>query len=97
MHAIPVRYNGHILIPLAAGERGRYASMIIVTEPDGARRASGILDYFSDADDACRFAIAYGKAEVDGQGCPLASESAATTKLKAVVSEETRNVFRRAG
>ena len=66
MHAIPLNYNDHVLVPLAAGERGSFASMVIVTKPNGARWASGVLGHFSEADDACRFAIEYGKAEVDG-------------------------------
>ncbi|SAL17118.1 hypothetical protein AWB64_01077 [Caballeronia sordidicola] len=70
MHAIPVSYNDHVLMPLAAGERGSFASMIIVTKPDGARWASGVLGYFNEPDDACRFAIEYGKAEADGRKPP---------------------------
>jgi|ERR1700731_3757956 hypothetical protein len=70
MHAIPLNYNDHVLVPLAAGERGSFASMVIVTKPNGARWASGILGHFSEADDACRFAIAYGKVEVDGRRRP---------------------------
>lgn len=70
MHAIPLNYNDHVLVPLAAGERGSFASMVIVTKPNGARWASGILGHFSEADDACRFAIEYGKAEVDRRRPP---------------------------
>ena len=70
MHAIPLNYNDHVLVPLAAGERGSFASMVIVTKPNGARWASGVLGHFSEADDACRFAIEYGKAEVDGRRRP---------------------------
>jgi hypothetical protein len=72
MHAIPLSYNDHVLVPLAAGERGSFASMVIVTKPNGARWASGVLGHFTEADDACRFAIAYGKAEVDGRRRPRA-------------------------
>ena len=70
MHAVPLNYNDHVLVPLAAGERGSFASMVIVTKPNGARWASGVLGHFSEADDACRFAIEYGKAEVDGRRRP---------------------------
>ncbi|MDP9154265.1 MAG: hypothetical protein M3O74_08435 [Pseudomonadota bacterium] len=70
MHAIPISYNDHVLMPLAAGERGSFASMIIVTKPDGARWASGVLGYFIEPDDACRFAIECGKAEADGRKPP---------------------------
>ncbi|MDN7180746.1 hypothetical protein M0D69_22665 [Caballeronia sp. SEWSISQ10-4 2] len=80
MHAIPLNYNDHVLVPLAAGERGSFASMVIVTKPNGARWASGVLGHFSEADDACRFAIEYGKAEVDGRRRPRA--------LKLIVTAE---------
>jgi hypothetical protein len=79
MHAIPLNYNDHVLVPLAAGERGSFASMVIVTKPNGARWASGVLGHFAQADDACRFAIAYGKAEVDGRRRPRAVKSPAET------------------
>src|SRR5471032_856798 len=92
MHAIPLNYNDHVLVPLAAGERGSFASMVIVTKPNGARWASGVLGHFAEADDACRFAIEYGKAEVDGQNekaevdgqrRPRAAKSPAETELGA--------------
>ena len=83
MHAIPLNYNDHSLVPLAAGERGSFASMVIVTKPNGARWASGVLGHFAEADDACRFAIEYGKAEVDGQRRPRAAKSPAETELGA--------------
>jgi hypothetical protein len=75
MHAIPLNYNDHVLVPLAAGERGSFAAMVIVTKPNGARWASGVLGHFAEADDACRFAIEYGKAEVDGRRRPRAVKS----------------------
>jgi hypothetical protein len=85
MHAIPLNYNDHVLVPLAAGERGSFASMVIVTKPNGARWASGVLGHFAEADDACRFAIEYGKAEIDGRRRPRAvkspAESPAETEL----------------
>jgi hypothetical protein len=81
MHAIPLNYNDHVLVPLAAGERGSFASMVIVTKPNGARWASGVLGHFAEADDACRFAIEYGKAEVDGRRRPRAVKSPAETEL----------------
>jgi hypothetical protein len=77
MHAIPLNYNLHVLLPLAAGEHGSFASMVIVTEPNGARWASGVLGHFSEANDACKFAIEYGKAEVDGRRLPLALKQVA--------------------
>ncbi len=80
MHAIPLNYNDHVLVPLAAGERGSFASMVIVTKPNGARWASGVLGHFTEADDACRFAIAYGKAEVDGRRRPRAVEPPAESE-----------------
>ena len=90
MHAVPVSYNEHILTPLAAGERGGFASMIIVTEPDGARWASGVLGYFGEANDACRFAIEYGKAEVDGRKRPHATKPLAAME-SAATSEQAPN------
>ncbi|SAL16449.1 hypothetical protein AWB69_00862 [Caballeronia udeis] len=80
MHAIPLDYNDHVLMPLAAGECGSFASMVIVTKPNGARWASGVLGHFAEADDACRFAIAYGKAEVDGRRPPRAVKPPAATE-----------------
>jgi hypothetical protein len=80
MHAIPLNYNDHVLVPLAAGERGSFASMVIVTKPNGARWASGVLGHFSEAEDACRFAIAYGKAEVDGRRRPRVLKPIATAE-----------------
>ena len=80
MHAIPLKYNDHVLVPLAAGERGSFASMVIVTKPNGARWASGVLGHFSEADDACRFAIEYGKAEVDGRRHPRVLKPIVTGK-----------------
>jgi hypothetical protein len=71
MHAIPLNYNDHVLMPLAAGERGSFASMVVVTEPNGASWASGVLGHFSEANDACRFAIEFGKTEVDGRRLAL--------------------------
>jgi len=81
MHAIPLNYNDHVLVPLAAGERGSFASMVIVTKPNGARWASGVLGHFSEADDACRFAIEYGKAEVDGRRRPRVLKPIVTAEL----------------
>jgi hypothetical protein len=80
MHAIPFNYNDHVLVPLAAGEGGSFASMVIVTKPNGARWASGVLGHFNEAEDACRFAIEYGKAEVDGRRPPRAAKSAAAVE-----------------
>jgi len=79
MHAIPLNYNDHVLVPLAAGERGSFASMVIVTKPNGARWASGVLGHFAEADDACRFAVEYGKAEVDGRRRPRSVKAPAET------------------
>lgn len=80
MHAIPLSYNDHVLVPLATGERGSFAAMVIVTKPNGARWASGVLGHFPEADDACRFAIAYGKAEVDRRRRPHAVKSPPETE-----------------
>jgi hypothetical protein len=48
------------------------------------------LGYFSEADDACRFAIEYGKAEIDGRKRPHVTKR--TTAMEpAVTSERARN------
>jgi hypothetical protein len=91
MHAIPLNYNDHVLVPLAAGERGSYASMVIVTKPNGARWASGVLGHFAEADEACRFAIEYGKAEVDGRRRPRTVKPPADTE-----PGKNRTAFQRA-
>lgn len=58
-------YKGIILIPLAAFDAGSYAAMIIVEVPDEFQRASGVLGNFPTADEACRYAVEYGMAEID--------------------------------
>jgi hypothetical protein len=58
-------YKGTVLIPLAAFDDGSYAAMLIVESPDETQRASGVLGNFPTADEACRYAVEYGMAEVD--------------------------------
>jgi len=65
MHAIPVPYKGWILLPLAVGSAGSFASMLVIRGPDGHRRALGSLGDFATEKEACTFAIKYGRAAVD--------------------------------
>ena len=58
-------YKGTVLIPLAAFDEGSYAAMLIVETPDESQRASGVLGNFPTADEACRYAVEYGMAEID--------------------------------
>jgi hypothetical protein len=39
--------------------------MLIVRDPDGTRRSSGMLGEFASATGAVRYAFAYGMAEID--------------------------------
>jgi len=65
MHAIPVPYKGWTLLPLAVGSAGSFASMLLLRGPDGQRRALGSLGDFTSENEACKFAIKYGRAVVD--------------------------------
>lgn len=67
MHAAEFLYNGWTLIPLAPGTTGSYASMLIVADPFGQKRALNRLGDFPTADAACSFALACGKAIADGK------------------------------
>lgn len=65
MHAIPVAYKGWILLPLAVGSAGSFASMLVLRAPDGHRRALGSLGDFATEKEACEHAIKYGRTAVD--------------------------------
>jgi len=65
MFKAELTYKGVVLIPLAAFDAGSYAAMVIVETPDESQRASGVLGNFPTADEACRYAVEYGMAEVD--------------------------------
>jgi len=58
-------YKGHVLSATAVLEQDRYTAMLIVREPDGTRRSSGMLGEFTSATGAVRYAFAYGMAEID--------------------------------
>ncbi|EKS69654.1 MULTISPECIES: hypothetical protein [Caballeronia] len=60
-----VIYKGHVLSATAVPEQDRYAAMLIVREPDGTRRSSGMLGEFASETGAVRYAFAYGMAEID--------------------------------
>jgi hypothetical protein len=67
MHAIPVPYKGWILLPLAVGSAGSFASMLVLRAPDGHHRALGSLGDFATEKEACECAIKYGRTTVDKQ------------------------------
>ncbi|BAO91562.1 MULTISPECIES: hypothetical protein [Caballeronia] len=60
-----VVYKGHLLSATAVLEEDRYAAMLVVRDPSGTRRASGMLGEFASATGAVRYAFAYGMAEID--------------------------------
>ncbi|MFM0322745.1 hypothetical protein [Caballeronia glebae] len=60
-----VIYKGHVLSAKAVPEQDKYAAMLIVRDPDGTRRSSGMLGEFASATGAVRYAFAYGMAEID--------------------------------
>lgn len=70
MHAVPITYKGHIVLPLAVGILGSYASLVVITYPDGSKRASGILANVPDEGDACCFAIKFAKWDINGRRGP---------------------------
>jgi hypothetical protein len=63
-----ISYKGFVLRPVAAEDACGSASMLIVTGPDGLQRASGVLGYFADSDEACRHALEHGIAQIDKLG-----------------------------
>ena len=65
MHDTGIQYKGYGLQPLAAYESGEYVAMFIVRSPDGSERASSVLGSFGNRDDAKRYALERGIAEVD--------------------------------
>jgi hypothetical protein len=65
MFKTQLTYKGIVLIPLAAFDAGTYAAMFIVEDSDESQRASGVLGNFPTADEACRYAVEYGMAEID--------------------------------
>ncbi|SAK44955.1 hypothetical protein AWB80_00821 [Caballeronia pedi] len=60
-----VVYKGHLLSATAVLDQDKYAATLVVREPSGARRASGLLGEFASATGAVRYAFAYGMAEID--------------------------------
>jgi hypothetical protein len=60
-----VSYRGFCISPLAAYDGGLYASMVIIGDQHGRQRASGVLGQFPSAEEACTYAIVFGKEEVD--------------------------------
>jgi hypothetical protein len=65
MDTIPVEYRGCELSVIVAHREGGFSAMLLVEKPGGARRAVGPFRAFASAQAAERFAIEYGKAELD--------------------------------
>lgn len=69
MHADPVEYKAKIMA-LAPVSIPGYAATAIITPRNGKRETSGILGYFASESAACRFAIEYAKAHINGRRRP---------------------------
>jgi hypothetical protein len=70
MQGMSITYKGFVLMPVAANESDGSVSMVIITGPDGQQRASGVLGCFANHDEACRFALEHGIAQVDQFAVP---------------------------
>jgi hypothetical protein len=70
MHTDPVEYKASTIMPLAPISIPGYAATAIVTHRNGKRETFGILGYFASESAACRFAIEYAKAHIDGRQRP---------------------------
>jgi hypothetical protein len=66
MTNLEVNYRGFILRPIADLKDGQYVSMLIVENPEGVERGSGMLGTFENADAACEYAVECGMAQIDG-------------------------------
>lgn len=66
MYTLPTIYKEHVIVPLASAVPTGYAASVFITGPTGKQRAFGILDYFASEEAACRFAVSYAKAHIDG-------------------------------
>jgi hypothetical protein len=60
-----VCHRGNSITPLAAYDGGLYAAMVIIGDPQGQQRASGVLGHFPSAEEACSYAVVFGKEEID--------------------------------
>jgi hypothetical protein len=65
-----VTYKGYRLTAMAVVEEDLFAAMLIVRDPSGTKRASGMLGKFASAIGAERYALAYGMAEIDHGPAP---------------------------
>jgi hypothetical protein len=70
MQCPEVVYKGFALTPVVAPDDGMYTAMLIVREPAGNQRATGMLGEFPCPQEARRFAFLYGMAEIDHQKTP---------------------------
>jgi hypothetical protein len=70
-----IHYRGFVITPLAAYDGGMYAAMVIIGDPEGLQRASGVLGQFASAEEACTYALVVGKEEVERRfhGTPAAA------------------------
>jgi hypothetical protein len=64
MNYSDVSYRGYLLKPLAAFDSGKYAA-IVIFEKDGKQRASDVLGRFASPEEACEFALRFGRSEID--------------------------------
>ena len=67
MHNLSVAYRGFSLLPFAAFDAGRYASILVIEDSERRRRSTGVLGNFDDADTACKYALEFGMSEIDGR------------------------------
>jgi len=72
MDSIPVEYRGCELSAVVVHGAGEFVSTVLIERPGGLRRAVGPFRPFATAQEAERFAIQYGKDELDGRHEPLA-------------------------
>ena len=70
MQRLEVIYKGYALMPVTTPDDGMYAVMLIIREPGGVQRATGMLGEFPCPQEAGRFAFQYGMAEIDQRTVP---------------------------
>ncbi|WP_321800976.1 hypothetical protein [Caballeronia sp. J97] len=58
-------YKGHVLSASAVFDDDRYTAMLVIRDPGGTRRSTGMLGEFASGSGALRYAFAYGMAEID--------------------------------
>jgi hypothetical protein len=58
---------GATIFPLIARAPGGFSVAVVIADANGERHGSGELGVFKTKLEACRFAIAYGKSEIERQ------------------------------